>query len=215
MQVIVDELVRCGITDAVPAPRLAVRGARPRSPRRRRGRAVAAARADRRALGRLPRPGPGQGLASPGRRADDVGDGRRQPAPGRARGVGTPACRCSVARRRSHRSNTQPTKRGQEPSRIAHYTRAYLYHLFKAREILSATLCTIHNERFLVGGWTKSGPRSAQASSTNSARTSWVGTTRRVHNKTMTTAAVLDLSNRANTYPDYTRRSVSVDLCSW
>ena len=31
----------------------------------------------------------------------------------------------------------------------------------------------------------------------------------------MTTAAVLDLSNLANTYPDYTRRSVSVDLCSW
>ncbi|WP_156744215.1 tRNA guanosine(34) transglycosylase Tgt, partial [Mycobacterium sp. E740] len=31
-----------------------------------------------------------------------------------------------------------------------HYTRAYLHHLFKAREILSATLCTIHNERFVV-----------------------------------------------------------------
>src|SRR5829696_4630053 len=28
-----------------------------------------------------------------------------------------------------------------------HYSRAYLHHLFKAREILSATLCTIHNER--------------------------------------------------------------------
>ncbi|HTH92117.1 tRNA guanosine(34) transglycosylase Tgt, partial [Mycobacterium sp.] len=32
----------------------------------------------------------------------------------------------------------------------AHYTRAYLHHLFKAREILSATLCTIHNERFVI-----------------------------------------------------------------
>jgi queuine tRNA-ribosyltransferase len=31
-----------------------------------------------------------------------------------------------------------------------HYTRAYLHHLFKAKEILSATLCTIHNERFIV-----------------------------------------------------------------
>ena len=31
-----------------------------------------------------------------------------------------------------------------------HYTRAYLHHLFKAKEILSATLCTIHNERFVV-----------------------------------------------------------------
>lgn len=32
----------------------------------------------------------------------------------------------------------------------AHYTRAYLHHLFKAREILSKTLCTIHNERFVI-----------------------------------------------------------------
>ena len=32
----------------------------------------------------------------------------------------------------------------------AHYSRAYLHHLFKAKEILSATLCTIHNERFIV-----------------------------------------------------------------
>jgi queuine tRNA-ribosyltransferase len=32
----------------------------------------------------------------------------------------------------------------------AHYTRAYLHHLFKAREMLSSTLCTIHNERFIV-----------------------------------------------------------------
>lgn len=32
----------------------------------------------------------------------------------------------------------------------AHYTRAYIHHLFKAREILAATLCTIHNERFVI-----------------------------------------------------------------
>ncbi|MDX1885833.1 tRNA guanosine(34) transglycosylase Tgt [Mycolicibacterium sp. 120270] len=32
----------------------------------------------------------------------------------------------------------------------ANYTRAYLHHLFKAKEILSATLCTIHNERFVI-----------------------------------------------------------------
>ena len=31
-----------------------------------------------------------------------------------------------------------------------HYTRAYLHHLFKAKEILAATLCTIHNERFVI-----------------------------------------------------------------
>lgn len=32
----------------------------------------------------------------------------------------------------------------------AHYTKAYLHHLFKTNEMLSATLCTIHNERFIV-----------------------------------------------------------------
>ena len=32
----------------------------------------------------------------------------------------------------------------------ANYTRAYLHHLFKSKEILSATLCTIHNERFII-----------------------------------------------------------------
>ncbi len=31
-----------------------------------------------------------------------------------------------------------------------HYTRAYLHHLFKAKEILASTLCTIHNERFVI-----------------------------------------------------------------
>lgn len=32
----------------------------------------------------------------------------------------------------------------------AHYSRAYLHHLFKAKEILASTLCTIHNERFVI-----------------------------------------------------------------
>jgi queuine tRNA-ribosyltransferase len=32
----------------------------------------------------------------------------------------------------------------------AHYTRAYVHHLFKSKEILSAVLCTIHNERFVI-----------------------------------------------------------------
>lgn len=32
----------------------------------------------------------------------------------------------------------------------AHYTRAYLRHLFKAKEMLASTLCTIHNERFVI-----------------------------------------------------------------
>jgi queuine tRNA-ribosyltransferase len=33
----------------------------------------------------------------------------------------------------------------------AHYTRAYLHHLFKAKEMLASTLATIHNERFIIG----------------------------------------------------------------
>lgn len=33
----------------------------------------------------------------------------------------------------------------------SHYTRAYLHHLFKAKEMLAATLCTIHNQRFIIG----------------------------------------------------------------
>jgi queuine tRNA-ribosyltransferase len=32
----------------------------------------------------------------------------------------------------------------------AHYTRAYIRHLFKAKEMLASTLCTIHNERFVL-----------------------------------------------------------------
>jgi queuine tRNA-ribosyltransferase len=32
----------------------------------------------------------------------------------------------------------------------ANYTRAYLRHLFKAKEILAKVLCTIHNERFVI-----------------------------------------------------------------
>jgi queuine tRNA-ribosyltransferase len=32
----------------------------------------------------------------------------------------------------------------------ANYTRAYMHHLFKAKEILASTLGTIHNERFII-----------------------------------------------------------------
>ncbi|MCS6712099.1 tRNA guanosine(34) transglycosylase Tgt [Brachybacterium sp. EF45031] len=31
-----------------------------------------------------------------------------------------------------------------------HFTAAYIHHLFRAKEMLSSTLCTIHNERFVV-----------------------------------------------------------------
>lgn len=32
----------------------------------------------------------------------------------------------------------------------AHYTRAYVHHLFKSKEMLASTLATIHNERYIV-----------------------------------------------------------------
>jgi queuine tRNA-ribosyltransferase len=32
-----------------------------------------------------------------------------------------------------------------------HYTRAYLHHAFKAKEMIASTLASIHNERFIVG----------------------------------------------------------------
>jgi queuine tRNA-ribosyltransferase len=32
-----------------------------------------------------------------------------------------------------------------------HYTRAYLHHAFKAKEMIASTLATIHNEHFIVG----------------------------------------------------------------
>ena len=44
----------------------------------------------------------------------------------------------------------EPLEAGCDCATCAHYTRAYLHHLFKARERLAATLATIHNERFTV-----------------------------------------------------------------
>jgi queuine tRNA-ribosyltransferase len=53
--------------------------------------------------------------------------------------------------------NTAASRRAFEPIdpecdcyTCAHYTQAYLHHLFKAKEMLASTLCTIHNERFIV-----------------------------------------------------------------
>lgn len=43
-----------------------------------------------------------------------------------------------------------PLEEGCDCYTCAHYTRAYLHHLFKAKEMLAATLATIHNERFVV-----------------------------------------------------------------
>ena len=44
----------------------------------------------------------------------------------------------------------EPLEAGCDCYTCTHYTRAYLHHLFKAREMLAYTLATIHNERFTV-----------------------------------------------------------------
>ncbi|MGV0655548.1 tRNA guanosine(34) transglycosylase Tgt [Mycolicibacterium thermoresistibile] len=48
------------------------------------------------------------------------------------------------------RRDFNPIDDGCDCYTCAHYTRAYLHHLFKARELLSATLATIHNQRFII-----------------------------------------------------------------
>lgn len=50
----------------------------------------------------------------------------------------------------AHRRSFVPLEDGCDCYTCTHYTRAYLHHLFKAKEMLSATLATIHNERFTV-----------------------------------------------------------------
>ncbi|HEX2857979.1 MAG TPA: tRNA guanosine(34) transglycosylase Tgt [Propionibacteriaceae bacterium] len=50
----------------------------------------------------------------------------------------------------ANRRAFEPLEAGCDCATCAHYTRAYLHHLFKARERLAATLATIHNERFTV-----------------------------------------------------------------
>lgn len=50
----------------------------------------------------------------------------------------------------ANRRNFSPIDDGCDCYTCTHYTRAYLHHLFKAREINANTLATIHNERFIV-----------------------------------------------------------------
>lgn len=52
--------------------------------------------------------------------------------------------------RAENRRNFGPLEDGCDCYTCANYTRAYLHHLFKAKEVLSSTLATIHNERFTV-----------------------------------------------------------------
>lgn len=50
----------------------------------------------------------------------------------------------------AHRRDFSPLEEGCGCYTCTHYTRAYLHHLFKAKEMLAATLATIHNEWFTV-----------------------------------------------------------------
>jgi queuine tRNA-ribosyltransferase len=48
------------------------------------------------------------------------------------------------------RRDFTPLEEGCDCYTCAHYTKAYLHHLFKAKEMLASTLATIHNERFHI-----------------------------------------------------------------
>lgn len=60
-----------------------------------------------------------------------------------------PAGRFNVVASELRRSY-EPLDPACDCSTCANYSRAYLHHLFKAKEMLGATLLTIHNERFVV-----------------------------------------------------------------
>lgn len=67
----------------------------------------------------------------------------------RTSAVYTPQGRYNVSNA-AHRRSFIPLDETCDCYTCAHYTRAYLHHLFKGKEILAATLSTIHNERFIV-----------------------------------------------------------------
>ncbi len=50
----------------------------------------------------------------------------------------------------AQRRNFAPVDETCDCYTCTHYTRAYLHHLFKAKEMLASTLSTIHNERFII-----------------------------------------------------------------
>jgi len=61
----------------------------------------------------------------------------------------TPDGRWNLSNARFKRDFT-PLVEGCDCYTCTHYTRAYIHHLFKAKEMVSATLISIHNERFVV-----------------------------------------------------------------
>ncbi len=50
----------------------------------------------------------------------------------------------------SYRRDFSPVDADCDCYTCQHYTRAYVHHLFKAKEMLASTLATIHNERYIV-----------------------------------------------------------------
>ncbi|MCI6574018.1 MAG: tRNA guanosine(34) transglycosylase Tgt [Actinomycetaceae bacterium] len=61
----------------------------------------------------------------------------------------TPDGRFNV-NRQQFRTDFSPLVEGCECYTCTHYTKAYLHHAFKAKEMIAATLATIHNEYFTV-----------------------------------------------------------------
>lgn len=61
----------------------------------------------------------------------------------------TPDGRLNLSNARFKRDFT-PLVHGCDCYTCGHYTRAYIHHLYKAREMVSATLISIHNERFII-----------------------------------------------------------------
>jgi queuine tRNA-ribosyltransferase len=55
-----------------------------------------------------------------------------------------------LLRNSEHRSDDRPIQEGCGCYTCAHFTRAYLRHLFKTREILGYRLATIHNLSFIA-----------------------------------------------------------------
>jgi queuine tRNA-ribosyltransferase len=49
-----------------------------------------------------------------------------------------------------HRRSFEPLDQACDCYTCTHYTRAYVHHLFRAKEMLASTLSTIHNERFVI-----------------------------------------------------------------
>lgn len=49
-----------------------------------------------------------------------------------------------------HRRLFEPLDADCDCYTCSHYTRAYVHHLFRAKEMLASTLATIHNERFVI-----------------------------------------------------------------